>query len=106
MALFLPSTTLSPLHVVEEVRSREGREGDAALKLMTKAKQLVLVHVKLVVMVVVAFEKLGGAEGFCKAIHTSLGAFQAHAQNAPESHAPVDSQHVGSSCRTEYACRD
>ena len=65
---------------------------------MNKANQRVLVNVNLVVMVVVVFEKLGGAEGFCKAIHTSLGAFQAHAQNAPESHVPFDSQHVGSSC--------
>ncbi len=58
MALFLPSTILGQSHVFEEVRRKVGHEGDAALKLMTKANRLVFVQVKLFILVVVALRNL------------------------------------------------
>jgi hypothetical protein len=69
VAHLLPSAILSARHVLEEMLRGEAQAGYTFVELMVRTYGLMLLQVERVILVIVAFNELGEAEGFGKAIH-------------------------------------
>ena len=73
VTLRLPFAVLYTRHIIQHVRSREGREPYTVFELMTDTNNLMLVHVKAVIGIVVARDKFFETQGLCKLVHATLG---------------------------------